>query len=65
MRHQNSVALVIAISWFFVVESAGAFTVTVIGPFDSQDDCVRTMTWLQAGQFPGRRFSNCWESKGK
>jgi hypothetical protein len=60
----HRIALTIAMSWFFVVESAGGFTVAVIGPFDSQDQCFNVLTWLQGGQYPGRRFSSCWESKG-
>jgi hypothetical protein len=58
-------ALAVAMSWFFIVDSGGGFTVAVVGPFDTQEECDRILTWLQTGQSPGRRFSNCWESKGR
>jgi hypothetical protein len=57
------IAIIVAVSWFFVVEGPGGFTVAVVGPFESRDQCDRMLSWLQAGQTQGRRFSNCWENK--
>jgi hypothetical protein len=54
--------LIQVMSWFFLLETVGN-SFTVVGPFDSAQQCQNVQVWVRQGPPVVTRMTACWESK--